>query len=81
MVKGLDGAGGGEILGEEVGGGVAEEAIFEVWEEEAARHGRRRRRRRPRWLCRPRRNGVAEGNDVDDNDSLFRCHFTFISPS
>lgn len=80
MVKSLDGAGGGEILGEEVGGGVAEEAIFEVWEEEAARHCRRRRRR-PRSLCRPRRNGVAEGNDVDNNDSLFRCHFTFISPS
>lgn len=67
MVKGLDGAGGGEILGEEVGGGVAEEAIFEVWEEEAARHGRR-----PRSLCRPRRNGVAEGNDVDDQRLTFQ---------
>lgn len=43
--KGLDGFGGGagaESLGEEVGGGVAEEGVFEVGEEEAARHGRRR---------------------------------------
>lgn len=42
MVKGLGGAVGAESLGEEVGGGVAEEGVFEVGDEEAARHGRRR---------------------------------------
>lgn len=44
MEKGLDGVGGGagaESLGEVVGGGVAEEGVFEVGEEVAARHRRR----------------------------------------
>lgn len=74
MEKGLDGVGGGagaESLGEEVGGGVAEEGVFEVGEEEAARHGRGPLALAPLWFFRNWgalvvRGGPCKGNDVDE---------------
>lgn len=82
METGLDGGGGAESFGEEVGGGVAEEGVFEVGEEKAARHGRRRRRPLTRFGAAPAfRNWCdfglfrgakceREGNDVEENDHI-----------